>query len=259
MLFAEKESNLIEVFQDLMQDEVALFPLNEETIDICDSIRDESRWINWIDSSAKNDPPPDFYNDKEQLMMEVMRVDDHGFRRKGKTVNPTLDREHQLERELSEKAALSRFPDTIKIFINADSGLPTKEDHNYQYYCDGFKRTIEKHKMKIVNYKKNHPDYKIVFFVFDESTAYIQMKKVPANIWPGRPARGEAHQWYADRRFIDVFRNSGIDFLIWVAPYKLIHSIGRAPYIPTACVFDCNKINYELIDYDSEHMVSSEM
>ena len=26
----------------------------------------------WIDSSAKNAPPPDFYNDKLKLMMDVM-------------------------------------------------------------------------------------------------------------------------------------------------------------------------------------------
>ena len=39
----------------------------------------------WINSSGKNDPPPDFYNDKKKLMMDVMRIDDHAYiNKKGK-------------------------------------------------------------------------------------------------------------------------------------------------------------------------------
>lgn len=259
MLFAEKESNLIEVFQDLIQDEVALFPLNEETIDICNSIRDESRWINWIDSSAKNAPPPDFYNDREKRMMDVMRVDDHGIHRKGKTINPTLAREHQLERELRESGALGLFPETIKLYINADSGLPTQEDHNYIIYRDGFKRTIEQHKTKIRNYQNNHPGYKTIFFVFDESTAYVKMKKVPDKIYVGKTSRAEAHFWFADKRFVEVFSDGVIDYFIWVTPYKLIQTIGRGPVLPSACVFDCHNVDFDLIEYDAEHMVSAEV
>lgn len=259
MLFAEKESNLIETFQHFSPTEIALFPMSAATENICKSLHDETRWKGWTDSSAKNAPPPDFFNDGEKLMMDVMRVDDHGFRRKGKTVNPTLEREHKLERELRESGVLGQFREDIKLYINADSGLPTKEDHNYQFYSDGFKRTVEQHIAKIPNYQKNHSGYKTIFFVFDESTAYVKMKKVPDRMFEGKIYRAEAHLWFLDKRFVEVFIDGAIDYLIWVAPYKLIQTIGKAPVLPAACVFDCHNIDVELMDYDMSHMVSSEV
>ena len=36
-------------------------------------------WKTWIDASSKNALPPDFYNNKFKLMMDVMRIDDHTF------------------------------------------------------------------------------------------------------------------------------------------------------------------------------------
>ena len=83
MLFAEKESNLIELFRILKTEEILLLPTVDETEYICQSLLNTRRWEKWIDSSAKDAPPPDFYNDNEQIMMDVMRVDDHGFKKHG--------------------------------------------------------------------------------------------------------------------------------------------------------------------------------
>lgn len=48
----------------------------------------------WIDSSGKNDPPPDFYDNKHKLMMDVMRIDDHAYiDEKGRIQNKTLQHE----------------------------------------------------------------------------------------------------------------------------------------------------------------------
>ncbi len=259
MLFAEKESNIIEAFQVLKKREIGLFPNCAESRKICRSVLSDKEWSRWTDSSGKDMPPPDFYNDHEGLMMEVMRVDDHGFRKKGKVINPSLVREHEIERELRESGFLGQFPDSFQLLINADSGLTTTEDHNYTYYRDNFRRIVEDHKAKIANYKKNHPGYKMIFFVFDESSAYVLMEKVPEQFAVGQMARGEAHLWFADKRFVEIFHNSEIDYLIWFAPYKLIQTRGRAPVLPVACVFDCNKINYQLTEYDPSHMVSSEV
>lgn len=259
MLFAEKEINLIDAFRGLSRSEIALIPTNGMVESICLSLQDEARWETWTDSSAKDAPPPDFYSTHEKLMMEVMRVDDHGFKRKGKIVNPTLAREHEIERELRESGALGLFPDSVMLMINEDSGLPTTEDHNYQYYFENFKRTIEHHKSKINKYRDNHPGYKTVFFVHDESTAYAVVKKVPNKIQQGGIVRGMPHFWFFDRRFIDIFKDTSIDYLIWMAPYKLFQTVGRSPLLPTACVFDCHNIDIELMDYDMSHMVSSEV
>ena len=64
-------------------------------------------------------------------MMDVMRVDDHGFRnKKGKTVNPTRMRESELARELRDKGILDAFPNA-KLMMTVDTKLPTHKDHNY--------------------------------------------------------------------------------------------------------------------------------
>ena len=52
------------------------------------------------------------------------------------------------------------------------SGLSTKEDHDYQKYIDNFQRVFEKHNLKVPKYKENHPGYKTIFFIYDESSAY---------------------------------------------------------------------------------------
>lgn len=259
MLFAEKESNVVESFRDLEKSEICLIPDYAETKMICQSILDTERWANWIDSSGKNMPPPDFYNGHEKMMLEVMRVDDHGFKKKGKIINPTLAREHELERELKDSGILACFPNLKAVIINADSGLPTNQDHNYRFYYENFKRTLEHHKAKIRKYRENHPGYKMVFFVFDESSAYVLLENVPDVIREGLLTKGQAHLWFADKRFVEVFHNSEIDHLIWFAPYKRIQSISAVPQLPKACVFDCKRIDCDLLEYDPQRMVSSEV
>ena len=137
MLFAEKESNLIDHFQMLETNEILLLPESEELENVVSSILNSELWKKWIDSSAKDAPPPDFYSDELGLMMEVMRVDDHGFKKKGKIINPTYEKEHKLENELRQVCFLSNFPNA-QLQVIADSGLPTEQDHNYNYYFENF-------------------------------------------------------------------------------------------------------------------------
>ena len=145
MKMYDNENDIIEHFQMLSTESICLLTETEEVKTILSSILDEEEWKNWIDSSGKGDPPPDFYNDKLKIMMDVMKVDDHGFiSPKGATVNPTRQRESEMMRELQEKGFLNKFPNA-KIFINAVTDLPTYEDHNYQYYRDNFIRTVKSH------------------------------------------------------------------------------------------------------------------
>ena len=114
--------------------------------------------------------------------------------------------------------------------VNAVTDLPSCEDHNYLFYYENFKRTVEKHISKIPLYRQNHPDKKLIFFVFDESTAYLrvddkelaQRGPIPLEKFWGVP-----QCFFADTRFMEVFRETDIDFLIWFAPYKMIHGRKR--------------------------------
>ena len=259
MLFAEKESNIIDLFRILKTEEILLLPTGDRTEYICQSLLNTRRWEKWIDSSAKDAPPPDFYNDNEQIMMDVMRVDDHGFKKHGKIINPTYTREHQLEKELHDSGIIDFLPNLKSIIINADTGLPTEEDHNYKYYSTNFCRTVNDHKEKIQMYKQNHPGYITVFFVFDESSAYFEAEKKPTKIYFGGIVKARPHFWFEDRKFLDIFMNSSIDYMIWFTPYKMYEN-STIPYkLPRAAVFDCKCSTLTLREYDAERMVSSEI
>ena len=86
----DDEDKIISQFQEVNDNEV-MFATQSETIEaVYSSIHTEALWKNWINSSGKSDPPPDYYLPKDELMMDVMRVDDHAFvDKKGKIQNPT--------------------------------------------------------------------------------------------------------------------------------------------------------------------------
>ena len=148
----------MEWFRNTFEQQV-LFPIeNAECIELYLSLSDEQKFPDWINSSGKGDPPPDFYNPQINMMMDVMRVDDHGHVvGKGKYINPVNQRESQIQRELRESGFLDMFPNVQSVFVNAVTDLPEREDHNYQFYVENFKRTLEKHIKSIPLYRKNHP------------------------------------------------------------------------------------------------------
>lgn len=257
MLFAEKESNIIESFQMEKTDNIFLVSDSKDAAFAIGSIFDKGNWTHWVDTSGKDAPPPDFYCDDFQLMMDVMRVDDHGFKKKGKTINPTLTREHQLEKELKESGILDQSPNA-KIFINAVTDLSTREDHNYNYYLANFKRTVENHKSKITRYRQNHPEHRIIFFVFDESSMYCEVEEANKAIKKGEMFIGYPHFWFFDKEFLSVFEKSDIDYLIWYTPYKHFEAIIPPLQIPSVCVYDCKKTLDNQKTYKPEYMMSTE-
>ena len=264
MKMYDNENDIIEHFQMLSTESICLLTGETEEIKtIVSSILKEEEWKTWINSSGKGDPPPDFYNDELKIMMEVMRADDHGFiSPKGKTVNPTRQRESEIMSELQEKGILDKFPNA-KLFINAVTDLPTQEDHNYEYYRNNFRATVEKHIKNIERYKKNHPGYKAIFLIFDESSAYFEMAQPNANVAMGEIFQGKPHLWFLDKGFVDVFKNSEMDFLIWFAPYKHCTAFsvkgGKSLDLPQAVVYDVKNMEIPLEEYNVDLMESAEV
>ncbi len=163
MNYFDNENNIIVHFQEVEYSSV-FFPVeSEEAIYNFENVHDKSKWKKWINSSGKSDPPPDFYCDEFRCMMDVMRVDDHSFEnKKGKLVNPTNSRESEIQAELRKSGIAEIFPNA-KIIVNANTKLPTHEDHNYTFYKNNFVRAVEQHKSKIKQYRNNHQDYKLIF------------------------------------------------------------------------------------------------
>ena len=109
----DNELEIIEFFRETETRETLLLPENDENAEqVYLSI--VQKWEKWTNSSGKTDPPPDFFSDELGLMMDVMRVDDHGHvGRNGKSiVNPTLQRESEVMREMKQNGILDMFPNT---------------------------------------------------------------------------------------------------------------------------------------------------
>lgn len=232
---------------------------NSEAIRIiAESLLDDDKWQKeWVDNSAKNAPPPDYYNDNQKLMLEVMRVDDHAFEQNGRIFNPTNQKARKSEKEIKEKFEDS-LTELTQIFVNTPTDLPSFEDHNYGFYKNNFKRIVEKHIEKIDLYRSNHPGYKLIFFVFDESSMYCQVDEPHKTIKQGERFDAEPHFWFYDKVFLDVFKESGIDYLIWYTPYKQLELFVPPLNLPYAIVFDCNHMDEESIEYPEAYMTSTE-
>ena len=264
MNFYDDERMIIEDFQIVSNSEVHFPFRSRDAIEVFKSIRNTKKWANWTYNAGKADPPPDFFSEKYHLMMEVMRIDDHAFvNEKGVLINPVNMRESKLQKEIRDTLKTARPDidvDKLRIRVNAITNLPSIEDHNYRFYCANFRRAMEKHIQKIPLYRSNHPDKKLIFFVLDESTAYTLVddpEVARRGLKPGEPFIAKPIFYFLDNRFIDVFRNSDIDYLIWYAPYKMFH--GCPVQLPRVCVFDVKKYNYnDCMDYPEKFIVSAE-
>ena len=146
----DNENKIIEHFQRVQDEEIFFPKLDDEIESLYRSIHEIAEWSKWCYSAGKNDPPPDYYNENMSIMMDVMRVDDHTFiSEKGKVVNPTNARESKLRKELDASGILNSFPNYKEVFINANTLLPTEEDHNYKFYKENFARVVSDHARKI--------------------------------------------------------------------------------------------------------------
>lgn len=261
MNYFDDELNILEWFQT-SPEQYVYFPVQSETTTtLFNSLIDKENFSQWVYSAGKSDPPPDFYNKEIEMMMDIMRIDDHGhLDENGKYTNPVNQRESKLRKNLNKFRFFSNFTDIKKIFINAVTDLPEFEDHNYKYYFDNFKRTIEKHIKSIPLYKSNHPGYKVVFFIFDESSGYVlaeNERQAKSKIHQGECFYCSLYSHFADKRFAEVFLNSDIDYLVWYSPFK--HFESNMPEMPNICVFDIKKLSLQnFYDFQENLIMSTE-
>lgn len=257
----DNENEIIEFFKMGGCEEVLFLNNNISTNKIFKYISKPKHWKNWICSSGKDEPPPDYYSDKYKLMMEVMRIDDHAFKnKKGKLVNPVNIRESEIQAEIRKHAKITG---TTKIIVNAVSGLPTREDHNYDFYLKNFSRVINNHKESVELYRSNHKGYKLIFFLFDESSAYVRVdtkELADRGAKHGEMFIGDSHRFFLDKAFVDVIKECGADYVVWYTPFKYIDTHGVFPQLPKVIVIDVknlDELNY-IESYDPDYIMSCE-
>ena len=69
MVMIESEKQLIRKFQTEPTKEICLLCNTKEEAELRSIIQSKNFWNEWIDTSAHNAPPPDFYSDKYGLMI----------------------------------------------------------------------------------------------------------------------------------------------------------------------------------------------
>lgn len=240
--------------------ECALIPEDEETESILSIVLDEA---GWEDHSGKDVPPPDFVNHGQHIMLEAMRVDDHERPGDNKgIVNPLKAHESEIIRQYEHefREMLDMAVDDARLTIIGKTDLPTEEDHGYGMYLDGFRRIVGKHARHAENYRGNYPGYKLVFYVFDESTGYLESTvPIKGEIHEGNRLRGRPHCFFADAAFLNVIRSSNADYFIWRTPFKHEHLFAEGLKLPETVVYDVARMNVPDIHYDRDRMVSMEV
>ena len=255
------ESMILDEFRDLHKSEIAFVGSELQCYMMHKSLTSIFNRRYWINSSKKSDPPPDYYNDNKKLMMEFMRIDDHAYiDEKGKVVNPELQHEGEIIRKYFNQPER----DDINLFIIPNTNLPTDEDHDFKKYFENFKRVINKHNNKINLYNLNHPGYKTIFFILDESSAYFEYSNGEDEIRnrkEGSIVHGRPHFYWMDSEFLEVIRNTEVDYFVWYAPFKLIRlEKGKIFELPKAAIIDVKNIKKsKFIDFNHDKLVSIEL
>lgn len=151
-----------------------------------------------------------------------------------------------------------KFPNAKRFFMNAVIDLPTDEDHNYKNYYSSFQRTVRKYLSKLEDYKKNHPNKKMIFLVADE-TSGIYFESITKK---DETAYGKPHIVFLDRRFINEFINFDLNYLILYCPYNYFNTIENHQPLPQLTIFDIKNMKKNktipIYDYDESRMISSE-
>ena len=212
----------------------------KKTVKVIESLLDENYMNNWEDNS-KSSLPPDFINKKNNMMIEVMRVDDHSSDGKN---NPVLKKERQMHKELNN--IFGSLPQDISVFCNPVTDLPTEIDHNYKNYYLSFQRAVRKHASKITKYRENHPNKGLIFLVMDE-TSGIYFEKLNMSL-------GRSHLVFFDNRFVREFINLDIDYFIMFMPYNYFNTLEHHDELPHIVIFDIKHLKdgkmMKYIDYD---------
>ncbi len=201
----------------------------------------------WIDSSNKNKLPPDFYNDKHHIMMEMMRIDDCKNTLNGKHVPNAFEKENKTYKKYFGENYKKENESVTGIFVPfADD--PKK--YNYEEYLNNFIRVVLNHSNKIAKYKTNYPKCKkTIFFISDESNEYFETFSFDDKVKIEKGIsyiKGRYHIPYLDNNFIDTIKRCKCDYIIWWLQYKNIN------LVPEILVIDTKHIKIKGIAYNTK-------
>ena len=196
---------------------------------------------NWINSSGKDDLPPDFYSDKYHLMMDAMAINDVEYIRDGKIINDQKKRQHEMMNQYFGNGYRKNEND-LRVFYQYNTSL---DNHTYDYYMSSFKRVVENHNSKVENYEINHPGYKTIFYIFDDSLEYYETFG----------AKTVLHICFNDVYFVNIIKQLNVDFVIWFSYMKYVeNSKNKEIKIPLVAIYDVKNIKGKFVDYSKYNL-----
>ena len=209
------EDNVISLLLLSLLEEKIFFPLSMPPDEIQSLIHSLLPFDGWINSSGKADPTPDYYNPDQRLMMEVMCVshyhhedDKHHLHSPG-DINISRSIEELCNADLETADWFFQHNNIVKSSFSSDVDLP----HSYRQYVDSFTRVVSKHIDEIGTYRNNHPGYKLIFLIYDDSTLYRVKGSNPSD-------EICYHDALFDESFNRVIRDADIEMIIWLSPFK---------------------------------------
>lgn len=253
MNFFDKEIKIIEKLQLTERREILFVNKSYEAKAFFSKLYCAKCFSHWINSSGKNELPPDFYSEEYRCMLEVMRVDDYAVCSQSPNALESSFYK-KCNRERRENGLPTLEEAGIDLFVIPD--MSKASENNYKLYVENFSWTVGSHVKKVANYRANHPGYKLGFLIFDEAPGYVVLKKRPDVIPHDKPIRVDGLHWhFRDKNLIEVFLNSDVDFVVWMTPYKNLPRNPRC--FPTICIFDLSekrKRRIKMIDYAVDEM-----
>lgn len=228
---------------------------------LINSIVNNSRWKKWTNNCGNTDNPPDYYNDSEKMMIEVMRVDHYMHRNsKGKNANSNAE---NIAKVISSLVQEGRTDILDNYIISGAVEINDHEaEYNYDQYLSSFKRVVEKHINKIPTYKANHPGFKLYFFIFDESASYNVARNesdiVNKRLTPRPLDLDMIHIPCMDENFFSIIRDIDVDQIIWYAPFKDIKTNIGSKQGLQIMIIDPHK-PIETIKYNPKFVICSEV
>ncbi len=254
MAYYDNELNIIREFNDIGYKYILVFDGEGEEI-----LKKINSFDNWINSSGKSDPPPDMYSNEYNLMMDIMRVDDHtSINKKGMLYNAYRIKENNTYKKMQQWAIENNITLTGDILVNTVTDLPTDEDHSYDKYLKEFSRVVKKHDESYNLYIKNHPNKKLIYFILDESSPYLRSEEKNIVVKAGKTICAQLHLFFYDSNFVNILRESKADYVIWYAPFKHFDSFEKVD-LPKVVIYTKDNLNeIKSIKYNQNEMYSIE-
>lgn len=248
----DDEENIIQLLQSIERSQICFANFSVGLSLFFNSIYREKLYRDWINSSGKNDVPPDFFSPNYRYMLEVMRVDDYVLAENSPNVLESKFVKN-IENMLREKGVSSIKESNIELLVIPD--MSKASENNYRTYVENYKRIVNKHLSKIDQYRRNHPGYKLGFLILDEAPAYIRVENPSIKRKAGELIQGYRHVLFRDKNFMEIFLNHDLDYIIWMTPYKNTEENPRV--YPLVIVIDLKKYKkrkMQFIEYKDEEM-----